>query len=259
MTVSGEQLSAYLDGELADREARAVEEALAADPALQAELDALMAADAAAGQAFEEMLADPVPVSLAAAIRNAPAPQPAANLPAAPRGLPGWATLAACALFLAIGGAGGYLAGLGEGTEVAAAPGWLDDIADYHAVYAGQKRHLVEVPAAEADHIATWLTDSVGATVRIPDLADRGLTFEGGRLLVAAGKPVAQLMYTDASGEVVALCAIRTDAPADGFRDTEKNGFRMVSWGGANANFVVVGPDGYPDLQSIAETAAQRV
>lgn len=259
MSISGQQLSAYLDGELTEAAMREVEDALARDPALQAELDALIAADAAAEEAFGAMLDEPVPLELAAAIRNAPEPRPAANLPAPPRGLPAWAAAAACAAFLAIGGAGGYLAGAGQGAEVAALPGWLDDIADYHAVYAGQKRHLVEVPAAEADHIASWLSDTVGATVRIPDLADRGLAFQGGRLLVAAGKPVAQLMYTDAAGEVVALCLIRSANPAEGFRSAEKNGFRMVSWGGDGANFVVVGPEGYPDLEAIAEHASARV
>ncbi len=261
MSFTPDQLSAYLDGELPEAEAAALETALETDTALQAELDALMAADAAAGAAFAEMLADQVPAALAAAIRNAPESQPAANLPGAPRGLPAWAAAAACAAFLAIGATGGYLAGTGKGagTEVAALPAWLVDIADYHAVYAGQTRHLVEVPASEADHIATWLTASVGAEVRIPDLADQGLTFQGGRLLVAAGKPVAQLLYTDAAGEVVALCQIRSDKPADGFRTADVKGFGLVSWGGGDANFVVVGPEGYQGLETIAETAAQRV
>ncbi len=258
MTAFGERLSAYLDGELPTAEAREIEDALARDPALQAELDALMAADAAAAEAFGATLDDPVPLDLVAAIRNASETPPAANLPTAPRGLPAWAAAAACVVFLAIGGVGGFLAG-GGGTEVAALPGWLDDIADYHAVYASQKRHLVEVPAEEADHITAWLTGSVGTTVRIPDLADQGLTFEGGRLLVAAGKPVAQLMYTDGSGAVVALCLIRSDSPADGFKSAEKNGFEMVSWGGNEANFVVVAPEGYEGLRSLAETAAARV
>jgi len=61
-----EMLSAYLDGELPDPEAREIEQALERDPAMQAELEALMAADAMAQEAFAELLAEPVPAALAA-------------------------------------------------------------------------------------------------------------------------------------------------------------------------------------------------
>lgn len=253
MTVSEEKLSAFLDGELAEAEAREIEVALESDPALQAELDALMAADALAQDAFAEMLAEPVPAALAAAVRDAPVATPA-NVPAPPAR--GWLAAAAVVLALGLGGAGGYMTGLSQGTPVAAAPGWLVDIADYHSVYAGQKRHLVEVGAEEADHIRMWLTNTVGAEVPTPDLTQHGLTFRGARLLVAAGKPVAQLMYTDAEDRVVALCLIQTDTPREGFATQTIGAFDMVSWGGDGANFVIVGDEGRADLADIAQTAA---
>ncbi len=255
MTGYEEKLSAFLDGELPDAEAREIEAALERDPALQAELEALMVADAMAQEAFGEMLEEPVPSAVAAAVRDAPEAS-AANT-SAPPAARGWLAAAAVVLALGIGGAGGYLTGLSQGTPVAAAPGWLADIADYHRVYAAQGRHLVEVGAEEADHIRTWLTASVGAEVPIPDLAGHGLTFRGARLLVAAGKPVAQLMYTDAEGLVVALCLIQSDSPRDGFATRTIGAFDMVSWGGEGANFVIVGDEGRSDLEAIARTAAE--
>ncbi|MEO1292046.1 MAG: anti-sigma factor [Pseudomonadota bacterium] len=257
MTQYRHKLSAYLDGELSDAEAREIERALEEDPGLQAELEALMEVDDAVKGAFDAMLEEPVPIALAAAVQNAPVATPA-NQPDAPtrRGVLAAAT---AALALGIGGAGGYLAGVSQGDEVAAAPGWLEDIADYHRVYAGQTRHLVEVPAEEAEHIQTWLTATVGAEVRIPDLGDHGLTFQGGRLLVAAGKPVAQLMFTDAEMQVVALCLIQSDTPRDGFAERRIGAFDMVSWGQKNANYVVVGDEGRGDLAAIAQTAAIQV
>lgn len=138
-------------------------------------------------------------------------------------------------------------------------PIWLSDIADYHAVYAGQQRHLVEVPASEADHIETWLTATIGAQVTIPDLTDQGLTFQGARLLVAAGKPVSQLMYTDALGRVVALCQIQTAQPRSGFADSQAEAFHLVSWGGSDANFVIIGDKDRTDLTEIAQSAAAQV
>jgi anti-sigma factor RsiW len=252
-----EKLSAFLDGELPDAEAREIEKALESNPALQADLEQLMAADALARDAFAEMLAAPVPAKLASAVRDAPVGQ-AANATTAPAGRR-WLVAASVALALALGGVAGFVTGANQATQVVSAPGWLADIADYHRVYAGQSRHLVEVAANEADHIETWLTATVGAEVRIPDLADQGLTFQGARLLVAAGKPVAQLMFTDAELRVVALCLIQSDAPQDGFATRQINNFDMVTWGAGNANFVVVGNVGRSDLSEIARSAATQV
>lgn len=251
-----ERLSAFLDGELPEAEAREIEAALDADPALQAELEALMTADRGAKAAFEAMLDDPVPFEMAAAIRNAPEGG-VANTAPAPAPARRWLSVAAAVVALAIAGAGGYLAGQSQVAQVAAAPGWLADIADYHRVYSGQTRHLVEVGADEADHIETWLTATVGAEVAIPDLSSHGLTFRGARLLVAAGKPVAQLMFTDGQDRVVALCLIETGTPHDGFDSRTIDGFEMVTWGTMGANAVIVGDEGRDDLQAIAETAAE--
>lgn len=257
MSRTEEKLSAFLDGELPEAEAREIEAALAADPALQAELDALMEADTLAQAEFAAMLDTPVPAALAAAVRDAPVGV-VANTPAPPSGRT-WLMAAAVVLALGLGGVSGFMAGLTKGQDLAAAPGWLDDIADYHRVYAGQTRHLVEVGADEAQHIQTWLSNTVGAEVRIPDLSGHDLTFRGARLLVAAGKPVAQLMFTDPRMRVVALCLIQSDAPRDGFATRQIGDFDMVSWGSGQANVVVVGDTGRTDLPEIARTAATQV
>lgn len=257
MSRYSDKLSAFLDGELPEAEARDIEQALEGDPALQAELEALMAADAVAQEEFAAVLEEPVPFELAAAIKNAPVAE-VANAPSAPAGR-GWLAVAATVVALIFGGVAGYVGGLSQGTQVAAAPGWLSDIADYHKVYAGQKRHLVEVGADETDHIEKWLSATVGADVRVPDLGAQGLTFQGARLLVAAGKPVAQLMFTDAQARVVALCLIATDTPQDGFAERDIGGFDFVTWGAGNANFVVVGDDRRSDLLEIARAAETQV
>ncbi len=258
------KLSAYLDGELDATEAQAIEERLANEPEMQAELDALMEADALALEQFDLELADPVPFSLAQQIRNTPldahpsaaaAPPTPANSPSRPL----WGTLAASLVIFAMGGAGGYLV-KDQTASTVVARSWLTDIADYHAIYASQGRHLVEVGASESDHIETWLGNTVGANFTIPDLTAYDLTFEGGRLVVAAGKPVAQLMYRDPTGAVIALCLISSDQPAtQDFKAQSLNGFDFVSWRSGDAAFVVIGPDGQPNLGDIAQAAAQEI
>ncbi len=254
MTDFSIKLSAYLDGELDPADALAVETRLADDPAAQAELDALMDADAAALEQFDAQLNDPVPFALAQQIKNTPLSAPAP----APVRRPVWGAIAASLVIFGLGGVGGYVV-KDQTTPTVLAGGWLSDIADYHAIYASQGRHLVEVGADESDHIETWLGDTVGANFTIPDLSAFDLTFEGGRLVVANGKPVAQLMYRDPAGTVIALCLISSDQPAGdapSFKSQTINGFDFVSWRGADAAYVVIGPDGQPNLDDIAAAAA---
>ncbi|GFE49063.1 membrane protein [Roseobacter cerasinus] len=258
MTQDSEKLSAFLDGQLSVAETEAIEQHLQSDPELQAELEALMGADQVARDEFDEMIRAPVPLDLARAIQEAPEAE-VANAPVAPAAGRSWLAALAVMLALFVGAAGGYWTGQSRAPAVASAPGWLQDIAEYHAIYATQKRHLVEVPASETEHIQTWLSNTVGAAVAVPDLSGQGLEFQGARLLVAAGKPVAQLMYLDEDDRVVALCLIATDTPRAGFAERTIGVFNMVAWGGAGANFVVVGDDDRSDLRAVAEAAATQV
>jgi len=277
VTDFGERLSAYLDGELPDAEALEVEALLEHDAEARAEFDALMEANALAQDAFEEMLSAPASLALARAIDRAEIPEagdvedvPATTQDAAApttsnvtpmrrSGVPTWAAIAAGVCLMVGGGVMGYGAGSLNQPQ-STPPGWLSQIAEYHAVYSTQSRHLVEVSADESEHIQTWLGNVTGANFTIPDLSAQGLSFQGGRLLVAGGKPVAQLVYTDAAGEVLALCLQATDRPDDpSLNPTTIDGFDMVSWRNNGAAYVVVGPTAYPNLSQIAADAADEV
>jgi anti-sigma factor RsiW len=252
------QLSAYRDGELPDAEARAVADEIARNPAVRTEYDALLATDDALDAAFAAMLNDPVPARLSAAIARATPAPTAANSPFPPRlGI----RVAAALVLLAVGGTGGALLNQRFGSVQVAAVGWLDDVADYHRIYAAQGRHLVEVSATETGHLETWLSEQTGVPFAVPDLSANGLTFQGARLLVAAGKPVAQLMYTDAAGQVIALCFMTGGDPAvesgrSPLTPRSFDGVDMVSWKTQDASFVAVGPQGFGNLPTVAETAA---
>ncbi|SIO31793.1 zf-HC2 domain-containing protein [Vannielia litorea] len=170
---------------------------------------------------------------------------------------------AALALLLVGAGAGALMTrALAPGTELAdghATRGWMDEIADYHRVYARQVAHLVEVPAREKDHIETWLGKETGVPFRVPDLAASGFEFRGARLLVAGGRPVAQLLYTDGEGRVMALCVLaREGEGSDEFTPRSFDGVEMVRWLAPGAAWVAVGEPGM-DLEAVAREAAQEV
>src|SRR5205807_886539 len=46
----------------------------------------------------------------------------------------------------------------------------VDEVASYHQIYSRETRHLVEVPADQADHLAAWLGKRLERKLVVPDL-----------------------------------------------------------------------------------------
>jgi anti-sigma factor RsiW len=66
-------------------------------------------------------------------------------------------------------------------------------------------------------------------------------------------------MYRDGTGRVVALCLQRSNGAADGpptFKEQTINRFDFVSWSAGDADYVVIGPSGLPNLNAMAAAAA---
>ncbi len=267
------RLSAYLDGELGDAERRELDDLLTRSDEARQILDTLKAGSAFGNTAFQDFLHDPVPLNVVRRIKQGSASvSPAgeriveartsvANAKLWPR------ALAASLALLLFGGTAGYIIGSKQGglsdlpQTAAASRGWLDEIADYHRIYASQRDHLVELAADEKPQIESWLNASVGVPFRIPDLTSRGLAFQGARLLVVQGKPVAQLMYRDQEGDVIGFCFLRnpdntsvTD-PKEDIRDD----LALISWKKPGASFVIVGPSSDAALQAIASDISQEI
>lgn len=76
MTADCDRLSAFLDGELTDTEAKEIEHTLAVDTQLRAEFTQLVIADALARQEFAAMLEQPASAQLIDAIRRTPMAKP---------------------------------------------------------------------------------------------------------------------------------------------------------------------------------------
>jgi anti-sigma factor RsiW len=264
------RLSAYIDGEIGESERTELEALLARDDDAKALLERLKAGSGFGDTAFEDFLHDPVPLALVRQIKQGPGASPkterVATVAATVRNVRIWPRVAAASVALMLlGGAAGYVIGAAnnaaEPTNVASARGWLDDIADYHRIYSRQKDHLVEVPASEAPKIETWLAASVGVPFKIPQLGGKGLAFEGARLLVANGKPVAQLVYRSAEGEIFAICFLKnTSGPqSDQFEESIRDDLGMVTWQRGGASFVLVGPSAHVGMQDIAESVAATI
>lgn len=265
-------LAPWLDGALSPEKSAAVQALVESDPALAELADAMRQVDGGLPNAFAATLAAPLPIGLARAAAAplaetaapvVPARESEAHAPAETAVVPFtrrqrfWPAMAACLLVLVLGGGpAAYIMGHNSGEQVAAAKtGWLAQVAAYHRVYAKEGRHLVEVGPEEAEHIKAWLSKRVGAEVTIPDFRSEGLTFAGARMLVAAGKPVAQLMYTQADGQPVGYCLIaqdKADTPTQTRRDQDLN---MATWTADGVGHVVIGWDSPEKLKRLAARA----
>jgi anti-sigma factor RsiW len=173
----------------------------------------------------------------------------------------GWASAAAAAVVAAfIAGDSGLGRRLypGIAAETSAVVRVMDEVAEYHSIYAAEREHLVEVPAGQQAHIEDWLGARIDYAFHVPDLSEYGLDFKGGSMLAIERKPVAQLMYAGRNGDVVALCITRTDEDGAGASQTKtEDGLTLIGKTRGNHIFIVVGPKGYPSLRAVADAVPE--
>jgi anti-sigma factor RsiW len=249
-------LVAYVDGELDAATAREVERALEGSPAARNTVAKLRASAALVRAAFADAVHEPPPPGLVELLRAAEtAPPPRRyTLPIA----------ASIALLIGIGvGIGvGTLGGRGVAPE-AAAQGPMDrlvnEVAEYHRLYAREQRHLVEVSAAETPHLEDWLGRRLKGQLQIPNLTSQGLTFKGGRLLMFDGRPMAELVYAPADGPPIGLC-IAFALPGMSGAATEQRGDLTVNhWVDNGYVYSVVGWTNDRQMHAIADSVRAQL
>jgi anti-sigma factor RsiW len=287
---SDDRLIAYLDGEVDVSESREIEAWLDSDPAARDKLAALAGSAALVRSAFDEVMHERLPNRLIAAARGERvSAEPSAKIvplrrgqrtggaPAARSwwlGLP----LAASLFGLLLGGSVAYLSvakllpgGIGgkqPAVEMAAADNlWLDNAVGYFklAASAGDGA-LVDVPAT-GDAREAWQKISQSLPqpqeVRWPDLNLKpwGLNFRGARLVVADGRPAAQLMYTTDNKAIGPLTLIigsskEPDAPPALVRRQDVN---LLYWRHQGRAYALVGQTDVGYLWGIANDVAWQL
>jgi anti-sigma factor RsiW len=74
-----------------------------------------------------------------------------------------------------------------------------------YTVYQPEKRHPVEVAAAEQEHLVQWLSKRLGKPLKIPNLEALGFALVGGRLLPGDTGARAQFMFQNPGGQRITL------------------------------------------------------
>jgi anti-sigma factor RsiW len=163
--------------------------------------------------------------------------------------------VAASVVIMALGFGAGLLAGGRHGAVNGGFAAHLfDEVADYHTMYAQEDEHQVEIGADHRDQIEAWLGSRLHRHLRIPDLADRSLTFVGARLLVVDGSPVAELVYhwPDQPHKPLALCITFGDPGEQPMQSDARDGLQQVAWRHRGYSYLLVGWSPQPVLSSIA-------
>lgn len=193
-----------------------------ASPEWQAQRDALQ-------QLHRDVLDEPIPPTLLAAAGQAARSQ---------GGKAKWARWGGMAAGVAVAFGAGWLAnaqwtGSHAGSMLARSPATREFVhaaAIAHVVYVPEKRHPVEVAAAEQQHLVQWLSKRLDRPLRVPDLTAQGYTLVGGRLLPGNEGARAQFMFERAGGERLTLYIGSLGAGASASR-ADETAFRFSADG----------------------------
>lgn len=231
-------LVAYVDGELDATQMHGVAQALERDPVAQEKVRLLRLSASLVSAVFRDPTYQAVPPTLTASIM-APRDAWKTHLRRWRVALPVAASITAAALLY-----GGYSIGLLQGQQTTDfSERLMDEVADYHVVYAREDEHQVEVPAKRQAEIEAWLGERLHRSITVPDLSKDGLSFEGARLLVVDGEPVAQLIYLPPNEphHPLGLC-ISFGAPGEEALTSEsRNGVNLALWRRKGYTYVLVG------------------
>lgn len=254
--LSDELLVAYVDGQLARDQSRAIKRVLDNDEVAAARVEALRATQRRLEAAFDAMLADELDT-----LTGKPG-EPKA-FPAEPRiqfarrteprgRWPVWVASIAFGL-LAAGAWAPYFVPVGELLPVPDAPkpvaepvttaaipaapevpegptGWVADMAAGHALLARESLEVSPASQGNAELAYFQLSKAIGGALIIPDLTGEGLDFRRAQLLRLDEEPVAEIAYLPKTGAPLTLYARAGGASETPFTFERTKDTTLVSW-----------------------------
>jgi anti-sigma factor RsiW len=250
-------LVAYADGELDPAKVAEVEAWLATTPAAQQTLAMYRETASLLRAAFPEIRDAVIPAALQGGALTGAALKADGTASWRRRRLPptAWAVAAGVVMSIIGYGTGAIWPDLisSERSRM------LSEVAEYHSIYSRETVHLVEVPAAQSEHLKAWLGKRVNGTLVIPDFKAAGLTFAGGRLVVLDGEPVAELMYTREHGLPIAFCVLSHGGKADAVAVERRGELNLATWDDGAHSYIVVGEADAAMIRQLATMARKQL
>jgi anti-sigma factor RsiW len=130
-----------------------------------------------------------------------------------------------------------------------------------HYVYSREKRHAVEVAAAEEEHLVSWLSRRLDVPLKVPVLATEGYELMGGRLLPGTDAPVAQLMYQDkAQRRLTVYVTGKTQKdPVTAFRYIQEGPVSVFYWVDPDCGYAISGEMDRAELSRVANVVYKQL
>jgi len=135
-----------------------------------------------------------------------------------------------------------------------------------HAVYLPEKRHPVEVVAAEQEHLVQWLSKRLGKPLKIPNLEPQGFALVGGRLLPGESGARAQFMFQNPQGQRITLylgalekAANATDLQATQFRFEPDAAVPSFYWAEQGFGYALSGQVDRATLMALANSVYSQI
>jgi anti-sigma factor RsiW len=273
--LSDELLVAYVDGQLARDQTRAVDKVFEQDEVIARRVDTLKEAHDRLESAFEAILAGEVSETMAA-MRMVPPPR------SRPRGN-GLTNIG-----LATAGIGLALAALVTGygwplvipdlitlghqapqqqlkpqivvapappppQAVVAPPTWQEAAARAHALLSRASVEVGLESQGNQDLVAFQVAQAIGPAVKLPNLEAQGLKFMRAQLLRFGDKPLAQMLYLGAHKDPLALYAMRGGGGDSRPVFRQEGAVGSVSWRDNGIAYLLAGEDDEEALVRLAE------
>jgi anti-sigma factor RsiW len=272
--LSDELLVAYVDGQLARDQSKAVERVLEHDEVAAQRVEAMQAAHSRLEAAFEAMLANELSAMTAVPGEQANEASRASarsTLSLLRRG-GAIAVVGGAVCLLMAGAVAGYAlratpepealvptARVPLVTGAALARDWQDDLIIAHALFSRDSLTVGLESQGNIDLLRFHLGNVIGTEVHIPDLGPAGLAFKRAQILTRQDRAIVQLAYLPLKGQPVALY-LQWDKGADNapaFSRTD--GLAAAEWRQGNITYFLVGAMQLPRLEKLAAYARQQI
>jgi len=228
-------LHAYIDGELDEAERLRIEAYLVDHPEESETIQKYQKINSGFHQLYDSVLNSPLPENLDSSVTKKSYPSI----------LPNMLKVAAVASFMAITGAGGWIAhGLWSESATNQDLVHLVQPATFaHSVYSTDPHYPVEFAADKKELLADWLSQRMHTDIKAPILNNLGFELIGGRLIPSTNRMAAQFMYQNSNQERITVYVRRDDwsARATDFQYRKQDGMQIFYWSDGTMGYAVTG------------------
>jgi anti-sigma factor RsiW len=238
------QLDAYLDGELAPRDARELEAHLKECRDCTRMRDARVALGAAIRAEIPALRAPAeLRTQLGSALRSA------AGISAVRRPMPplGWRSLALAASLVLVAMGSWQVA-----SNRAANDALSQEVLTSH-VRSLMPGHLTDVLSSDQHTVKPWFNGKLDFSPAVSDFAGRGYPLIGGRLDYLGGRPVAALVYGRRQHLINVFLWPARRGPTGGADVTVRQGYHLLHWATPEYTYWIVSDLGLPELRQFAQ------